>query len=301
VVTRDGSPLAEVYVNQLKVLDAIPAAARTDEQGNFEIVLQPGKHTLVFSTNIPGYQLPSTRAARYSRTAGDANSPHVNVEVSAGTPIALEPLVVDRSHAVQVAVVFPDGLPASGVSVILRDEDARIGLPARMAVELPKVFKDISEAVDQGYFNFDNLPPSQDYALYTQLDQTVAGVLPVSLIEIPAAGQLAELGEVATQPAQLLRVSIRTIDKSSLPAGGRLFVSRGKAWHSPRFDLPDDGQSQTEVVLPSVSNEMLEISVRIPGYRVFRTVPSLQRDWNHRYPLRFEGTMDLIVVLAPDK
>jgi hypothetical protein len=154
---------------------------------------------------------------------------------------------------------------------------------------------------DQGFFKFDNLPPSQDYTLYTQLDQTIAGVLPVSLIEAPATGQLAELGEVATQPAQLLRVSIRTIDKSSLPAGGRLFVSRGKAWHSSRFDLLGDGKSQADVVLPSVAHEMLEISVRIPGYRVLRTVPNLQRDWNHRYPLRFEGTMDLIVVLAPEK
>ncbi len=52
---------------------------------------------------------------------------------------------------------------------------------------------------DDGFFEFDSLPPSQDYAIYTLLDQSLPGALPVSLVESPATGQLADLGEVETQ------------------------------------------------------------------------------------------------------
>ena len=110
-----------------------------------------------------------------------------------------------------------------------------------------------------------------------------------------------ELGEIATQPSESLKISVRTADKSPLPAGGRIFVSRGKAWHSARLDIANIGESRAEITLPAVANELLEVSIRVPGYSVLRTLPDSNRDWNRRYPLRFVGPMTFIVVLTPDQ
>lgn len=106
--------------------------------------------------------------------------------------------------------------------------------------------------------------------------------------------------KVETQLAGALTISVRTFDKSPLPSGGRVFVSLRLGWHPPRLDLPNNRSGQADVVLPAVAKEQLQISVRVPGFKVLRTLPRIQWDMNHSYPLRFEGATTLIIVLTPD-
>ncbi len=56
--------------------------------------------------------------------------------------------------------------------------------------------------------------------------------------------------------------------RASLPSGGRVFVSRRLGWHPPRLDLPNNRSGQADVVLPAVAKEQLQISVRVPGFKV---------------------------------
>lgn len=121
VITSDGKPLPEVLICQVASLEAYPASDRTNDSGDYELILLLGRHTLVYGTDIPGYQLPTARAAILSYSIDSVDKPCKTFDVSEGNPIELEPLVVQRSSVVKVAVVLPDGQPAVGVTLVLRD------------------------------------------------------------------------------------------------------------------------------------------------------------------------------------
>jgi uncharacterized GH25 family protein len=148
-----------------------------------------------------------------------------------------------------------------------------------------------------GVFQFDQLPADMDYALYTHNNQIIPGVQPVSLVMAPGNGKLADLGEIITQEARTLRITVLTEDGTSIPENSVVWVSRRRAWHTPKMSLPTDVSTAT-VKFSGVANELHEISVRVPGYRVSHTIPKRSADLNEHYPIYVKGDTELTLVVT---
>jgi hypothetical protein len=148
-----------------------------------------------------------------------------------------------------------------------------------------------------GVFQFDQLPADMDYALYTHNNQSIPGVQPVSIVMAPGNGKLADLGEIVTQEAHKLRIKVVTEDGTSIPENSLVWVSRSRAWHTPKMPLPT-GVSTTAVTFSGVANELHEVSVRMPGYRVSHTIPKRTADLNGHYPIYVEGDTELTLILT---
>ncbi len=207
-------------------------------------------------------------------------------------PKSAEPISIELAEGASIrGQLVHDGEPIVGAMMGIVQSDRSIGnivTPQELCTD------------DEGIFQFEGLPPDIDYAIYTVMHQSIAATLPVSLIKAPANGQLADLGEIATQSAKALSIIVETDDNGPLPANGRVFVSRSKAWHTSQLPLPA-GDSKVVVTLPSVGREMVEIAVRVPGFKVKKTMPELQIDMNRRYQLRLETSIVVTVVLTSDK
>ncbi|MFO7460082.1 MAG: hypothetical protein R6X07_05605, partial [Desulfatiglandales bacterium] len=104
-----------------------------------------------------------------------------------------------------------DGEPMAGIKLGIVQEDRR---------RVTSVTAQETSTNDDGFFSFENLPPSRDYAIYTLLDQTAVCALPISLVQAPANGQVAELGDIETQSSESLKISVRTGDKSDQGISG---------------------------------------------------------------------------------
>jgi uncharacterized GH25 family protein len=149
-----------------------------------------------------------------------------------------------------------------------------------------------------GFFNFQRLPPACEYAIYTLQDQAVSGVLPVSIFKAPEDGQIADFGPLATEMPRTLTINVQTEDSSELPPHATIYVGRPQAWHGAVLQLPSDGQSKARLTLPAVGRELLTIQIRVPGYTVTGTNPTLNADLNGSYPLRSDYYSEFSVVLS---
>ncbi|MCS7466509.1 carboxypeptidase regulatory-like domain-containing protein [Stieleria sp. ICT_E10.1] len=120
VVDASGSPLEGIWVRSLDGPASL--GATSDADGTYRLKLPKGEHFLAVATRDAGYAIPS-----YSKlivlTKEEAESlPHQKITISDHTPRELEPIVVPKLSTYQVIVSLPDGKPAVGASVILRDE-----------------------------------------------------------------------------------------------------------------------------------------------------------------------------------
>ncbi|WP_197455884.1 carboxypeptidase regulatory-like domain-containing protein [Stieleria neptunia] len=118
MVDASGIPVKGISVRSLD--SPSPYGANSKEDGTFSLKLPLGEHFLVLATREPGYAIPSSS---YGMTKQEAESLlHRKITITDLTPRELEPIVVPKLSTYQVIVSLPDGSPAVGASVILRDE-----------------------------------------------------------------------------------------------------------------------------------------------------------------------------------
>ncbi|MDV6031183.1 MAG: hypothetical protein F9B45_13975 [Phycisphaera sp. RhM] len=120
VVDSTASPLEGILIRSLDLPS--PLGAISKEDGTFQLKLSVGDHILIFATRDSGYAIPSFSEV-IGMTKQQAESlPHRRIVITDLTPLELEPIVVPKLSTYQVIVSLPDGKPAVGASVILRDE-----------------------------------------------------------------------------------------------------------------------------------------------------------------------------------
>ncbi len=296
VIGSDGKPVSDVRVQMSTptthwVGHAEASQSQTDADGRFHLKkIPPGSYQLHVYPKEPdrGATLVDAKTGdMYVRAAID-NRPLPAIP----TLVASEPSTHydSRELAAIRGQLLYEGKPIAGARVAIASFDRQTAGDVAQAE---------MSADEQGFFQFNDLSPEHQIAIYTQMNQEIAGVLPASMVVSPAAGQMLQLGRIATMPPRKLSIEVRTFDKSPLPAGGIVYVMRPKSWHTSRLELPSGDSYQSTVVLPCVGLEdMVEISVRVPGYDVLRTLPSLPRDWNHRYRLRLQDATQVMFVLT---
>ena len=151
----------------------------------------------------------------------------------------------------------------------------------------------------EGRFLFEHIPPNHDYTIYTQTGQNARGVLPVSLVTIPAHGKLVDLGDLEANEPQKLTIVVRTEDGSPIPDKSGVFIGRQDAWDGKTLTL--ENQSESTVSLVDVGRELFFVSMKTPKYNVVRSEPLIQPDLNRRYPIRIEKDCTLTIIIAPSK
>lgn len=277
VIDKDGQPIvgAEVRTHEVQVANRISGSdpsvtplTLTNAEGNFEAAVG---------------EMVSRVALRVSAPA--CAPVEVNWERSSSKDLQVQLL---RGASVRGQLVL-QGKPLASIELGLVQMDRTIG----HIVTPMKVSTDNS-----GNFQFDQLPPGLDYALYTHTGQTSSGVLPVSVVAAPGNGQLADLGPVPAQLPRTLSISVRTQDGSPIPEKSSVYVSRYSAWEGSRLPLPHEPTASVE--LNDVSREKYSISVLAPGYRVAETIPNVSPDLNRQYPVFVDGKASLTLILAPN-
>lgn len=183
-----------------------------------------------------------------------------------------------------------EGRPLAGVKVGLVQTDRTVP-----NLVTPMEF----ETGDDGVFQFDHIDPLREYAVYTLIQQNAQRVLPVSLVMAPGNGKRAELGDVSTETPSVLRIKLQTSDEAPLPEKSVIFVSRDKAWQAARY-YPE-GKVEPVIEVLDAPREAFQITVRVPGYRVLRTVPTRAADINGRYRINVKGNTSLAIFLAREK
>lgn len=179
------------------------------------------------------------------------------------------------SGATLLGRLVHDGKPLANVEVGIVQETRFLG-------NIVTPFEVITD--DDGIFRFEHLPPKLDYAIYTTTNQQAKVVLPVSIVTVPNDRQTADLGDVPTQKPRGLTITVKTDDGSDLPEHSYAMVGREKAWKSSKLSLPQ--VDSATVMLNDVGSEAFQVWPYIPGYRVLRTVPTIQPDLNKRYLVR---------------
>ncbi|WP_182866885.1 M56 family metallopeptidase [Stieleria mannarensis] len=117
-VDGSGTPLQHIVVSSLD--SPAPYGTVSNDDGTFSLKLPLGEHVVVLTSREPGYAIPKSA---YGMTKEEAASlPHRKIKVTDLLPRTLEPIVVPKLATYQVIVSLPDGSPAVGASVILRDE-----------------------------------------------------------------------------------------------------------------------------------------------------------------------------------
>lgn len=279
IVDLSGKPIAGAEIRSHLVLrgssfssasdPAVTPLTVSDEGGRFVTTIDVKVTRVNWRINAAGYASHETEWS-----------------VGNNEPLSIE---LGRGASIRGQLLF-DGKPISGAPLGTVQENRMMG----NIVTPQEVSTD-----EDGFFQFDSLPPNRDYTIYTLMDQPIKGVLPVSLIAAPAHGQLVDLGSIETEPAQTLTVTLETTDGSPLPAGSILSVGRNLAWQTSQFPFGGDGNSSCKRSLPAVGDEMVEISAKVRGFVVDSTEPPLPTDLNQRYPLRIADANSLTVRLAP--
>lgn len=142
-----------------------------------------------------------------------------------------------------------------------------------------------------GMFHFEHLPPDFEYTIYTHTGQDAPAVLPVTIVEAPAHGQRADLGEIQLATASRLTITVRTDDGSRLPKDSYLMISRDDAWRGSKVVLGRQRSFTAEI--SDVSDETYKIFIRVPGYKVSTTHPQTNLDMNRRYEITVHGDTTL--------
>lgn len=133
VQTQSGQPLPNVEVEQVGPWRETVGYGKSDEQGRYELLLPPGEHLLVFSTDQPGHELPSCDDASRLHGSRDAVmsatgfvTRTVTIADVSYPPIDLKPVLVKPTEVISLQAVLPGGEPAIGASAVLMDIQRRV-------------------------------------------------------------------------------------------------------------------------------------------------------------------------------
>ncbi|TWU41081.1 carboxypeptidase-like regulatory domain-containing protein [Novipirellula artificiosorum] len=228
----------------------ITPATVTDADGQFALTVRAAIRSTTLKVRVPGFAPQDVVGMQRGRT---------------GQVIQMGP------GGSLMGRMLLDGKPVSGMKLGLVQMDRRIG-----NVVTPD---EIVTAAD-GMFRWDNLPPAADYAIYSQFEQLSDAALAVSIVTVPADGELADLGEIAAQKSHGLKIQIVMSDGAEVPEGSFCYLTRSKAAHSAKEPL--SSTSLQSVAFDGLATEVVEIGVRIPNYEIESSDPPSQIDLNGR-------------------
>ncbi len=285
VVDSNGDPIAGAEVRSRTIYringvmgggdKSVTPLTLTDSEGHFQITTGDHINAIDLRVIAAGF---APNEAKWERAADK----ELQIELGRGASIRGRLLL--------------DGTPLAGVEVGMVQRNRSIGnivTPVELSTD------------ENGVFQFDQLPPEMDYTIYTHTGQEAQGVLPVNLIGAPGHGQRADLGDIPAQKPHRLTIIVRTEDGSPVPAKSTVYVGRGDAWRGTSRNL--DEKPSATVRLSDVSDEVFEMSVRVPGYEVVRTTPPLNKDMNLRYAIRVSADTEVVFTVRkkgeaePDK
>ena len=276
VVDQQGNPIAgaEVYGRTIyrsngSIGGTDPSVAPltlTDADGKFQVTTGDHIQALDLRVTASGYAPSELQWRRTTRE-------NLTFELGPGASI-------------RGRLTLDDGAPLASVEVGIVQDDRGIG-----SIVTPGAVSTDSN----GIFQFDQLPPDLDYAIYTHTGQNARGILPVSFVRAPAHGQRADLGDIATEKPHRLAIMVRTDDGSPLPADSSVNIGRYRAWEGSWLPLPR--MPAASIRLNDVGKEMFSISIRVPGFTVVKTVPLMNMDLNQRYGIRITGDTHVLFVM----
>lgn len=127
---------------------------------------------------------------------------------------------------------------------------------------------------DDGVFLFVNVPADDDYVFFGKTDSLASlGALSDRPVRAPGDGKQRDLGELELEAGLKLSGRIVMPDNAPIPPRTRLLVSRLRAWDSATCVVNRDGTFS----LAGLPKETFHLSLRIPGYRIARSSPYLDK------------------------
>ena len=129
---------------------------------------------------------------------------------------------------------------------------------------------------DQGRFQFNNLPPDQQYCIYSVVDPStkIDAVMTTKTFSVPSSGETRDLGDLQTALPISIRGKVQRIDGKPLPTKFDLYFGRNPAWNTSRIKVAEDGTFEAnglpaETYNISLRNRDYEIVAKKMNYQVF--------------------------------
>lgn len=138
VVTEQGEPVADVLAYSISKKQG----GSSTVDGTFDLLLEKSEHTLVFGTDEPGFALP--KQIDLYRLAGKNDLSqvlHRTIDLTSGADTAIPPIVVSRLQSLRVVALLPDGEPAVGATVMIKDLQRYEPTSASSYVRPPRVIE----------------------------------------------------------------------------------------------------------------------------------------------------------------
>ena len=156
--------------------------------------------------------------------------------------------------------ILKDGKPVPGIAVGLVQCDCGAGKfvgPYQIAAD------------GDGRFSFVNVHPNDDYFVFTAMSDAVrfGGLLPVQHIMVGADGTIKDVGDGSLEPKfHTVAGHVSLTDGKAVPGRTRLLLSREEvgSWDYQTVVIAADGSFS----FAGVPDEAVELSLRIPGYRL---------------------------------
>ncbi|MCR9292864.1 MAG: carboxypeptidase-like regulatory domain-containing protein [bacterium] len=276
VLNTEGRPVAGAVVTAREVHQAGRMTGRaaglvcpltvTDQDGRFE--LQADRSVTAVTLRIQGVEA-AVQDVEWSALEGN----DLLVKLERGASI--------RGRLIH------EGRPQPGLRIELVQEDRTLG----------NVVTPIELHTDaEGVFQFDHIPADLQYAIYSAIHPGAPCALPVHLVDAPGNGKRAELGDVTAETPSTLTIKLINGDEARFPENSILFVGRDKAWQAVRMTLNADPEQVFEI--SDVGREQFQVFLRVPGFKVLRTVPQQSADINRRYPVLVDGDTQITLVLT---
>lgn len=183
-----------------------------------------------------------------------------------------------------------DGEPVAGLTLEIVQQDRSMG---------NLVTPQQTTTAENGTFRLDFLPPTTEFIIYSPIGQSTDAALPVTLLTTPQSGLLADLGDVATEPARQITVKLVTLDGQSIPTGARCYLKQKHA-SSPDFKTLAPADRET-LTFQGVAPEVVELAVLVPGYEVIQSDPFCQVDMNRRLNLNVVNDQTLTIALKKSR
>ncbi|MDV6031182.1 MAG: hypothetical protein F9B45_13970 [Phycisphaera sp. RhM] len=277
VINLDGDPIAGAQVRPHNILRSngigggsdrsVTPLTLTDAEGVFEMSVGDHIQWIDLRINASAHAPAQTR---WSRSGDDGLS------ISLGAGADLRGRLVFR------------GRPVAGVEVGLVQKNRMMG----SIVTPQEVFTD-----ESGVFTFEQLPPELDYALYTHTGQAASAVLPLSFVQAPRHGELADLGDIPAVEPRRLSVTVTTSDGAPLPSDSYVYIGRRYGWRGSQ--LPLEQKTTSTVSILDAAPEVYQVGVRAKGYTVLETQPTLNVDLSRSYSVDASVESSVVFILQP--
>ncbi|MDQ2800157.1 MAG: hypothetical protein M3Y13_10995, partial [Armatimonadota bacterium] len=124
----------------------------------------------------------------------------------------------------------------------------------------------------QGRFLFSNITPNTDYYVYGEMaSASHPAASPVERIHVGGNRSDTDAGDLTAAPRHSLTGRIVLLDGKPIPPGIRVLLSRRDAWDSQLVMADAMGRFRAD----DLPDEMLELYVSVPGYRLAAPTPGL--------------------------